>query len=70
MQPYERLLSDAMRGDQMLFARQDAVEASWRVVDPVIGPNSSRAPSAPYATGTWGPAEAEALIPDGWHNPA
>jgi len=69
MQPYERLLSDAMRGDQMLFARQDAVEASWRVVDPVIGANASRAPAAPYAPGTWGPAEADGLIPDGWHNP-
>ena len=69
MQPYERLLSDAMRGDQMLFARQDAVEASWRVVDPVIGANSSRAPSVPYEKGTWGPGEADALIPDGWHNP-
>jgi len=70
MQPYERLLSDAMRGDQMLFARQDAVEASWRVVDPVIGANSSKAPAAPYAPGTWGPAEADGLIPDGWHNPS
>ena len=37
MLPYERLLGDAMRGDAHLFARQDEVEAQWRVVDPVLG---------------------------------
>ena len=37
MPPYERLLGDAMRGDASLFAREDSVEAAWRVVDPVLG---------------------------------
>ena len=37
MEPYERLLGDAVNGDATLFAREDAVEASWRVVDPVLG---------------------------------
>ena len=59
MAPYERLLGDAMRGDQRLFARQDAVEAAWRVVDPVLGPV---APVYPYEPGTWGP-------PEGWEEP-
>jgi glucose-6-phosphate 1-dehydrogenase len=64
--PYERLLGDAMRGDQMLFAREDTVEAAWRVVEPVL------APAAPcsYAPGSWGPAESDRLIDGvGWHNP-
>jgi glucose-6-phosphate 1-dehydrogenase len=37
MDPYERLLGDAMRGDATLFAREDAVEAAWRVVEPILG---------------------------------
>jgi glucose-6-phosphate 1-dehydrogenase len=57
-QPYERLLDDAMRGDGNLFARSDAIAAQWRVVDPVL----DGGPVAPYAPGTWGPAEAERLI--------
>ena len=36
MLPYERLLGDAMRGDASLFARQDAIEAQWRIVDPIL----------------------------------
>ena len=36
MEPYERLLGDAMGGDSMLFAREDAVEAAWRVVEPIL----------------------------------
>jgi len=68
MAPYERLLRDAMRGDQMLFARQDSVEEAWRVVDPVLG---SRTPLFEYESGTWGPAEADRLLQNGagWHNP-
>jgi glucose-6-phosphate 1-dehydrogenase len=57
--PYERLLGDALRGDQSLFARQDEIEAQWRVVDPVLG---DVVPVHPYDRGTWGPAEAERLI--------
>jgi glucose-6-phosphate 1-dehydrogenase len=65
--PYERLLGDAMRGDQMLFAREDSVEAAWRVVEPVLG---TAVPLCWYAPGTWGPAEADRLLDGaGWHNP-
>jgi glucose-6-phosphate 1-dehydrogenase len=66
--PYERLLSDAMRGDQMLFAREDSVEEAWRVVDPVLG---NATPVVDYESGTWGPAEADRLLQDGagWFNP-
>jgi len=69
LDPYERLLVDAMVGDAMLFAREDGVEASWRVVDPILGDST---PVHEYASGTWGPAEADALTADvgGWHSPA
>ena len=65
---YERLLTDAMRGDQLLFVRQDAVEAAWAIVDPILGPKRRLCTNTP---GTWGPAEADALAADigGWHNP-
>ncbi|MEO8483349.1 MAG: glucose-6-phosphate dehydrogenase [Acidobacteriota bacterium] len=65
---YQRLLADAMRGDQTLFARTDAVDHSWRIVDPVLG--KDRPPVQPYAPGTWGPAAAAGLL-DGpaWHDP-
>jgi len=58
VQPYDRLLSDAMAGDPVLFARQDEVEAAWSIVDPLL-----REPSlvSPYAQGTWGPAEADRM---------
>ena len=36
MDAYERLLGDAMKGDATLFAREDYVEAAWRIVDPVL----------------------------------
>ena len=67
--PYQRLLSDAMIGDGALFTREDAVEAAWAVVDPVL---EEHPPALPYRRGTWGPAEADALIAKhgGWHNPA
>lgn len=65
---YERLLGDAMAGDGALFTSQDAVEAAWAVVEPVLNDHS---PVQPYAPGSWGPAAADALIAgDGaWHNP-
>lgn len=65
---YQRLLGDAMRGDQTLFARTDAVESSWRVVEPIL--ESPRAPVQLYAPGTWGPDAAQQLIEGGWHDPA
>ncbi len=66
--PYERLLADAMAGDGALFTREDAVEAAWAVVDPVLNSHNR---TRPYRRGSWGPHEADALIAaDGcWHNP-
>jgi glucose-6-phosphate 1-dehydrogenase len=66
--PYERLLGDAMRGDQSLFASEESVEAAWRVVDPVL---EDVTPLYQYDQGTWGPAEAAQLIAGdgGWCNP-
>ncbi|MCC7009297.1 MAG: glucose-6-phosphate dehydrogenase [Acidobacteria bacterium] len=64
---YQRLLGDAMRGDQMLFARTDAVSASWRVVEPVL---TTHAPVRLYAPGSMGPADADRLLGDAsWHDP-
>jgi glucose-6-phosphate 1-dehydrogenase len=66
--PYERLLGDAMAGDGALFTREDAVEAAWAVVEPVLKkPVRVRA----YRRGGWGPPEADALTAahGGWHNP-
>jgi glucose-6-phosphate 1-dehydrogenase len=69
MRPYDRLIGAALDGDRWLFARQDTVEAAWRVVDPVLGDVT---PVHPYARGTWGPTEADRLLPDrdAWHDPA
>jgi glucose-6-phosphate 1-dehydrogenase len=66
--PYERLLGDAMSGDPSLFARQDAVEAAWEVVDPVLDDAS---PLYSYEPGSWGPSEAKRLTirHGGWHDP-
>jgi glucose-6-phosphate 1-dehydrogenase len=66
--PYQRLLGDALRGDQALFTSDDSVEAAWRVVDPVL----SRGETVhDYAPNSWGPAEAAAVVEtaDGWHDP-
>ncbi len=59
MDAYERLIGDAMRGDAALFARQDAVEAAWCIVEPVL---SDTVPVAEYEPGSWGPPQADALI--------
>jgi glucose-6-phosphate 1-dehydrogenase len=69
MRPYDRLIGAALDGDRWLFARQDTVEAAWRVVDPVLG---DVVPVHPYARGSWGPKEADKLLPDGdpLHDPA
>jgi glucose-6-phosphate 1-dehydrogenase len=66
---YDRLIGAALDGDRWLFARQDTVEAAWRIVDPVLG---DVVPVHPYARGTWGPKEADRLLPadDTWHDPA
>jgi len=60
MRPYDRLIGAALDGDRWLFARQDTVEAAWEVVDPVLG---DVVPVHPYARGTWGPKEADRLLP-------
>jgi glucose-6-phosphate 1-dehydrogenase len=67
MDAYERVLGDAMHGDQTLFAREDAVEEAWRVVDSAL---AAKTPLAAYAPHSWGPAEAQQLAPaGGWHDP-
>ena len=65
---YERLLGDAMAGDGALFTSQDAVEAAWAVVDPILADHPA---TLPYSPGSWGPAAADALVAadGGWHNP-
>ena len=70
---YETLLLDAMRGDSTLYIRQDAVEASWAVVEPVLEEWQKRKFDFPnYAAGTWGPAEADRMLARRghcWRNP-
>ena len=68
MTAYERLLSDAMRGDARLFARGDAIEASWSVVDQLL----ARAGDVEhYVPGSWGPSSANLLVNryGGWSDP-
>jgi glucose-6-phosphate 1-dehydrogenase len=68
MRPYDRLVGAALEGMRLPFARQDAVEAAWRVVDPILG---DVVPLHTYAQGTWGPKEADLLLTngDGWRDP-
>ena len=66
--PYERLLADAMDGDGALFAREDAIESAWAVVEPVLVEHPA---VHVYAAGTWGPPAANHFIAadGGWRNP-
>jgi glucose-6-phosphate 1-dehydrogenase len=66
--PYARLLGDAMVGNGALFTREDAVEAAWAVVEPVLVKHRR---AIPYKRGGWGPKESDALIArdGGWYNP-
>jgi glucose-6-phosphate 1-dehydrogenase len=58
-EPYERLLHAGLAGDHQLFARQDSVEETWRIVQPLLDhPPDVR----PYPRGSWGPDDAEALV--------
>lgn len=67
MDPYERLLGDAIKGDPTLFVREDGVEAAWRAVVPIL---STATPLYDYESNTWGPNEANRLIgASGWHSP-
>ena len=67
IKPYERLLGDAMHGDASFFAREDAVEEAWRIVDPIL---DNGTPIHFYESNTWGPPEADTLVEcvGGWHN--
>lgn len=67
IQPYERLLGDAMAGDATEFARQDYVEEAWRIVDPMLKADT---PVYPYDPGTWGPPQVANISPPdgGWQN--
>ncbi len=66
--PYEELLHAALVGDRAAFTRQDCVEQSWRIVQPLLDdpPQVSS-----YQPGSWGPAQADAMIRHwgGWHQP-
>jgi len=66
--PYARLLTAAMRGDASLFTHDSAVEAAWRVVDPVL---DGKTRVQLYDCGTWGPADAKLVLvgEEGWHDP-
>jgi glucose-6-phosphate 1-dehydrogenase len=67
MEPYERLLTDAMKGDATLFARQDEVEEAWRIVHSVLKKDTAIYPYDPY---TWGPTEVSGVTPaGGWQDP-
>jgi glucose-6-phosphate 1-dehydrogenase len=60
---YERLILDAMLGDQTLFTRSDEVEEQWALVDAIVAAWARDRPSFPnYAAGTWGPVAADELI--------
>jgi glucose-6-phosphate 1-dehydrogenase len=60
---YETLLVDAMVGDPTLYTRQDMVEASWKVVEPIMQEWKSHTPKFPnYEAGSWGPAAADAML--------
>jgi glucose-6-phosphate 1-dehydrogenase len=66
--PYEVLLHAALVGDSTHFTRQDGVEETWRVVQPLL---DSPPTVHPYAPGSWGPAEADKVIAGfgGWRDP-
>ena len=68
LEPYERLLSDAAAGETTYFARQDGVEAAWRILDPIL---NDSVPIQFYEPGTWGPKEADPLAAPQmcWHDP-
>ncbi|MGA9851912.1 MAG: glucose-6-phosphate dehydrogenase [Gammaproteobacteria bacterium] len=68
MSAYERLIGDAMHGDVSQFDREDGVEATWRIVDPVL---NMKMPLHEYNPGSWGPVEADAIPAQygGWREP-
>jgi len=67
-QPYERLLGDALQGDSSLFTREDSVEETWRIVQPLL---DAPPKVEPYKPGSWGPASASRLLAGqpSWRDP-
>jgi len=67
-EPYERLIDAALRGDHKLFTREDTVEETWRIVQPLL---DSTGPVMEYQPGSWGPSEAALLVRGhpSWHEP-
>jgi glucose-6-phosphate 1-dehydrogenase len=63
---YARLIGAALEGDTTLFAREDGVLEAWRIVDPVLHPQTK---PEPYERGSWGPKSAHCLVPGGWALP-
>jgi glucose-6-phosphate 1-dehydrogenase len=65
---YERLIGDAIDGNALRFARQDAVETAWKIVQPLL---DNPGPVYPYPRGSWGPPEADRVVAQHrrWHNP-
>jgi glucose-6-phosphate 1-dehydrogenase len=57
--PYELLLHAALTGDAQFFAREDAIEETWRIVEPLL---DNPPPVQPYEQGSWGPSQADALL--------
>jgi glucose-6-phosphate 1-dehydrogenase len=62
---YERLITDAMRGDPTLFTRNDEVEAQWRIIDPILENWEKDGELAEYPAGSAGPEEADSIIAPG-----
>ena len=58
-EPYERLLHDALAGDRSLFTREDGVEETWRILQPLL---DKAPPAQPYQPGSWGPDKAADLV--------
>jgi glucose-6-phosphate 1-dehydrogenase len=68
LDPYERLIHDAMNGDRTLFTSSDAIERLWEISEPVL---ENPPPAIPYWRGSWGPREIDQLIaPRRWHLPS
>jgi glucose-6-phosphate 1-dehydrogenase len=67
MRPYDRLIGAALEGKRWLFTQQEAVEAAWEIVQPILEASSPHT----YERGGWGPKEADQLLPEGivWHDP-
>ena len=65
---YVRLVGDALEGNPARFARQDGVETTWRIIQPLL---DQPGPLYPYQRGSWGPPEAESVVAEhgGWHDP-